>query len=162
DRAGGHPVGHDDAGDGWLGVPTRAARGSAVGGYSGGRFFCSEQRQRDGGRGVGLGLFEEAGHAQRAAGGAWGLLRPSDFRVFPEKGAPIRVYALIVSNKSSTQRLLAAILAERGHEAKVCSTADEALAAHRQFGPCLLLVDGVSPRADALRLCRTVRKRPMG
>ena len=72
------------------------------------------------------------------------------------------MYALIVSNKSSTQRLLAAILAERGHEAKVCSTADEALAAHRQFGPCLLLVDGVSPRADALRLCRTVRKRPMG
>src|SRR5262249_3609923 len=74
----------------------------------------------------------------------------------------IRVYALIVSNENSTQQLLAAILAERGHEVKVCSTAAEALAAHRQVGPCLLLVDGVHPRADALRLCRKVRKRPMG
>jgi len=72
------------------------------------------------------------------------------------------VYALIVSTESSTQQLLAAIVADRGHDVKVCSTAAEALAAHLQVGPCLLLVDGVHPRADALLLCRRVRERPMG
>src|SRR4051812_36507710 len=67
---------------------------------------------------------------------------------------------LVVDDTVENLRLLAAMLGERGHEARPVRSGAEALAAARQAPPDLILLDITMPEMDGYETCTRLKATP--
>lgn len=67
---------------------------------------------------------------------------------------------LIVEDEAKIARLIADYLAAAGMETRIVDRGDAALAAHRQFGSDVVLLDLQLPGEDGLAVCRALRALP--
>jgi CheY-like chemotaxis protein len=70
-----------------------------------------------------------------------------------------RLSVLVVDDDADTADSTAALLTLWGHEARVCRTGWEALAAAPGFGPQVVLLDLGLPRMDGCEVARRLRQR---